>query len=188
MGLHWHCPTDTLSYKSRLVVLPQITMRTICKVLASQYDPVGFIVPYTTRAKVIVQQLWAKQHEWDDPNLPEQLLEVWRAWDSELPDLQHITLPCCYTSDKLDPGSSWREICVFCDASEKAYDSVAYFRTEDHRGSVDVAFVAARSRVGTRKQQSVPQLELCAALTGAQLANVLKAELTLCIHLVVRTL
>ncbi|KAK0155336.1 hypothetical protein N1851_002346 [Merluccius polli] len=43
----------------------------------------------------------------------------------------------------------------------------------------------ARSRVAPKRQQTMPRLELCAALTGAQLAKVLQTELTLSIQSVV---
>lgn len=179
LGLHWHCQSDILSYKSRPLACPEVTMRTIYKVLASQYDPLGYIIPYTTRAKMIVQQLWDKKRDWDDPQLPEVLLQSWREWERELPDLQSIALPRCYCSRELDSPTSSRDIHVFCDASERAYGSVAYLRTEDPSGKVEVAFLTARSRVAPRKQQSIPRLELCAALTGAQLAKVLLTELSL---------
>lgn len=150
--------------------------------LASQYDPIGYIVPFTTRAKVIVQKLWDKKREWDDPCLPENLLNLWKAWESELDGLQHVVLPRSYCSKELDQPTSMRQIHIFCDASEQAYGSVAYLRTENPEGRVEVAFVTGRSRVAPKKQQTIPRLELCAALTGAQLAKVLKTELTLPIH------
>ncbi|XP_067274307.1 uncharacterized protein [Pseudorasbora parva] len=179
LGLHWNCQSDTLSYKRRKPDCQMPTMRSIYQILASQYDPLGYIVPFTTRAKVIVQRLWDKKREWDDPRLPENLLDSWKQWESELEDLQHITLPRCYCSEELDCSTSNRQLHIFCDASEKAYGSVAYLRTENPQGKVEVAFVTARSRVSPKKQQSIPRLELCAALTGAQLAKVLKTELTL---------
>lgn len=37
----------------------------------------------------------------------------------------------------------------------------------------------ARSRIAPKRQLSIPRLELCAALSGAQLANLLKSELTI---------
>lgn len=179
LGLHWNCQSDTLSYKRRKPDCQVPTMRSIYQTLASQYDPLGYIVPFTTRAKVIVQKLWDKRREWDDPRLPEDLLDSWKHWESELEGLQHITLPRCYCSKELDCSTSLRQLHIFCDASEKAYGSVAYLRTESPQGKVEVSFVTARSRVAPKKQQSIPRLELCAALTGAQLAKVLKAELTL---------
>ncbi|XP_026219876.1 uncharacterized protein LOC113164689 [Anabas testudineus] len=185
LGLRWHCSSDTLTYNHHSVTHSTVTLRTIYQVLASQYDPLGFIVPYTTRAKVIVQRLWDKKRDWDDPSLPEGLLHMWQEWESELSSLKNIVLPRCYTSEEMDSDTNHREIHIFCDASERAYGSVAYIRTKNTEGKVETAFLTARSRVAPKRQQSIPRLELCAALTGAQLANVLKKELTLLIHQII---
>ncbi|KAK3544057.1 hypothetical protein QTP86_000869 [Hemibagrus guttatus] len=61
LGLSWNWQTDTLSYKHRPVVYETPTLRNIYKVLATQYDPLGWLLPFITRAKVIVKQLWNKQ-------------------------------------------------------------------------------------------------------------------------------
>lgn len=182
LGLHWNCKSDTLSYKIRRVEYSVVTMRNIYKVLASQYDPLGYLVPYTTRAKVLVQRLWDKRRDWDDPQLPKELLDSWHSWEAELEHLPEMKLPRCYSTPRMDHPSSTREVHVFCDASELAYGSVAYLRTVDPGGKVEVSFLAARSRVAPRKQQSIPRLELCAALTGAQLLKVIATELTLSIN------
>lgn len=58
-------------------------------------------------------------------------------------------------------------------------------RTENNEGHVHVSFVLACSRVAPRKQMTIPQLELSAALTGAQVANILQAELTVDINHVI---
>lgn len=63
--------------------------------------------------------------------------------------------------------------------SERAYGCVCYLRTEGQDGQVEVSFMTARSRVAPKKQISMPRLELCAAVTGAQLAQLLQKELTL---------
>ncbi|CAL9703965.1 unnamed protein product [Knipowitschia caucasica] len=182
LGLHWNCESDTLTYKHRDIDCPVATMRNIYRVLASQYDPLGYIVPFTTRARVIVRHLWEKKRDWDDPQLPEELLEKWHAWEEELAHLPKITLPRCYTTRCMDQPTSIRDIHVFCDASEQAYGAVAYLRTQNTNGEVEIAFLAARSRVAPKKQQSIPRLELCAALTGAQLCKVISTELTLSIR------
>lgn len=179
LGLRWMCQSDTLGYQNRLDNCPTPTMRNIYKVVASQYDPLGFLVPYITRAKILIQSLWAKQREWDDPLLPTDILQTWHDWQRELQYLSQITLPRCYASSQLDSLNCSRQIHIFSDASERAYGSVAYLRTEDQKGSVEVAFITARSRVAPKCQLSVPRLELCAALTGAQLASLLAKELTL---------
>ena len=59
--------------------------------------------------------------------------------------------------------------------------SVAYLCSEDQKaeGNIHLSFLMARSRVATRKQLSIPWLELCAALPVAQLLKLLQIELTL---------
>lgn len=184
LGLVWYCMTDTLGYKCQPVSSKQPTMRNVYRVLASQYDPLGYIIPFTTRAKVLVRALWATERQWDEP-ITDELLPVWQAWEGELPQLQNIVLPRCYVPAAADNDSSAKQIHIFCDASEKVYGSVAYLRVEDPEGRITVSFIMARSRVAPKQQQTMPRLELCAALTGAQLAKVLQTELTLTIQSVV---
>ncbi|XP_019204872.1 uncharacterized protein LOC109196100 [Oreochromis niloticus] len=178
LGLRWHCPTDTLGYKHRPVSYATPTLRNVYKVLASQYDPLGFIIPYTTRGKILVQSMWQKEMGWDEP-ITGVLRATWAEWEKELPYLQNITLPRCYVPPATDSPSCTFELHVFCDASEKAYGSVAYLRTTDCHGHASTSFLLARSRVAPRKRLSMPRLELSAALTGAQLAKTLQTELTI---------
>ncbi|XP_016388452.1 uncharacterized protein LOC107724160 [Sinocyclocheilus rhinocerous] len=131
LGLSWQWETDTLGYKSRTLEYKVLTMRNVYKVLARQYDPLGFIAPYTTRAKLIVQSMWDKPRNWDDPLLPAGLQLAWMEWESELPLLASISLPRPYTPTHTQQGIASRQIHVFSDASEKAYGSVSYMRTED---------------------------------------------------------
>lgn len=77
---------------------------------------------------------------------------------------------------------------MFYNASEKAYDSVAFLRTEDPSGKVQVAFLTARSCVAPKKQQTIRRLELVPLITVVQLASVLTTELSLPIcHVILRT-
>lgn len=68
---------------------------------------------------------------------------------------------------------------LFCDASECVYGAVAYRQTKNKLDNTHVSFIMARSRIIPKIQLSIPRLELCAALTGAQLANLLSSELTI---------
>lgn len=184
LGLKWNCRSDVLGYKTRTVKPEPCTLRHIYKVLATQYDPLGFILPFTTRAKILVQRLWDKQREWDDPNLPDDLLISWKEWEGEFPTLSNISLPRCLISPDTDQTDITRQIHIFCDASEQAYGSVAYLRTGDDKGHIQLAFIIARSRVAPERKLTIPRLELCAALSGAQLAQLLNTELTLDINTV----
>ncbi|KAL0153648.1 hypothetical protein M9458_051013, partial [Cirrhinus mrigala] len=131
LGLSWHCESDQLGFKHRPVTYNALMMRSIYRVLASQYDPLGVILPYTTRAKVIVQQLWMTHQDWDDPQLPSELQRAWTAWEEELKYLPQVTLPRCYNPSYMDHSDVRHEIHIFSDASEKAYGAVAYLLSED---------------------------------------------------------
>ncbi|KAL0153645.1 hypothetical protein M9458_051010 [Cirrhinus mrigala] len=130
LGLSWHCESDQLGFKHRPVTYNALMMRSIYRVLASQYDPLGVILPYTTRAKVIVQQLWMTHQDWDDPQLPSELQRAWTAWEEELKYLPQVTLPRCYNPSYMDHSDVRHEIHIFSDASEKAYGAVAYLLSE----------------------------------------------------------
>lgn len=93
-----------------------------------------------------------------------------------LPD---ILFPRCYLPPSISAATSESHLHVFCDASERVYGAVAYLQSTDKHGHVHVSFIMARSRIAPKRQLSIPRLELCAALSGAQLANLLSSELTI---------
>ncbi|KAF7648708.1 hypothetical protein LDENG_00152830 [Lucifuga dentata] len=150
LGLSWKWQTDILGYKHRPVIYNTPTLRNIYKVLAIQYDPLGFLLPYTTRAKIIVKQLWDKQWRWDDPNLPPELLQLWQIWEAELQYLPNVILPRPYVPVRVDPNGVKCEIHIFSNASEQAYGAMAYLRTVDSMGQVHLSFILARSRVSPK--------------------------------------
>jgi len=149
----------------------------VYQVLATQYDPLGYLAPFTARAKIIIQDLWKLRHSWDEEIAHEKLRDEFTLWESELQDISNMSLPRCFIPFDFDNTRTEQQLHVFSDASERIYGSVAYLRTENEHGQTYVSFVAARSRVAPTKQVSMPRLELCAALTGAQLADTMCSEL-----------
>lgn len=150
-------------------------MCNIYRVLASQYDPLRVILPYTTRAKVCS----SFGSITETGMIPGELWQEWMKWEEELKYLPQVAQARCYYPYYMDHSYVWWEIHIFSDASEKAYGAVAYLLTEDHQRDLHLAFLLARSRVAPLKQQSILRVELFAALIGAQLANLLVNELTL---------
>lgn len=121
LGLSWHWGSVTLSYRSRPVEYKTLTMRNIYKVLACQYDLLGFIAPYTTQAKLIVQSMWDKPHDWDDPCIPPDLQKAWTTWESELHWLSHIAVLRPYAPGLTELIVVSRQIHVFSDASTRVW-------------------------------------------------------------------
>ncbi|XP_075150529.1 uncharacterized protein LOC142224632 [Haematobia irritans] len=68
---------------------------------------------------------------------------------------------------------------VFADASEKAYGAVAYIRASLKDGRIIVRLLCAKSRVSPLKRQTLPRLELCAAVIAAELAQRVRVDLNI---------
>lgn len=71
----------------------------------------------------------------------------------------------------------------FVDASQHAYAACAYLRSEDkNTNGVVVKLLCAKARVAPLKPMTIPRLELCAALLGANLCEknlqALRCEIT----------
>ncbi|KAK0138068.1 hypothetical protein N1851_025731 [Merluccius polli] len=179
LGLSWNWQRDSLGYKHRPVVYETPTLRNIYKVVATQYDTLGYLLSFSTRAKLIIRKLWDKQRGWDDSNLPSDLLQAWSSWEAKLKHLPCVAFPRAYVPVDVNQEGVTRELHIFADASEQAYGAVAYMRTEDADCHIHLSFILARSRVAPKRMHSIPRLELCAALVAAQLACVLERELTL---------
>ena len=65
---------------------------------------------------------------------------------------------------------------VFCDASEIAYGTVAYFRTVTH-GCINVSFAISKTRLAPIKALTVPRLELQATVMASRLKSKIFEEI-----------
>ncbi|KAI3375023.1 hypothetical protein L3Q82_021070, partial [Scortum barcoo] len=71
LGIQWSIKDDTFSFNISLKDQPS-TRRGCLSVIASLYDPLGFIAPFILKGKRILQELCHKGIGWDDP-LPEEM-------------------------------------------------------------------------------------------------------------------
>ncbi|KAL0961640.1 hypothetical protein UPYG_G00353580 [Umbra pygmaea] len=69
LGIQWSLEHDTFSFNVNPQTRPS-TCRGILSVIASLYDPVGFVAPFILTGKYILQELCHRGIGWDDP-LPE---------------------------------------------------------------------------------------------------------------------
>lgn len=70
-----------------------------------------------------------------------------------------------------------RELYVFCDASTKAIAAVAYLKATDPDKNCEIGFVMGKAKLIPRSKQTVPRLELCAAVLAVELADLVTGEL-----------
>ena len=174
LGLRWNSGADTLTLASKEVQIPEdtiITKREILRESSKIYDPLGFITPVSIRAKILMQDIWQLNVDWDEPLDG----DVRDRWISIAEDIEKSTNTAT-TPRKYFTSYQTGEIIqlhVFADASPKAYGAVAYIRKGNQ-----IAFVMAKTRVAPLKKLSLPRLELMAAKVGANLAAFLQNSLT----------
>ena len=95
LGLLGNSKTDkfTYSYEYQPANRPErITKRGFLKRIATIFDPLGLITPFTVRTKILLQEMWLAGCDWDDP-VPDSLEEKAIRWFADLPELAQVYVP-----------------------------------------------------------------------------------------------
>lgn len=178
LGIQWSMKDDTFSFSISAKDHPP-TRRGLLSVVASLYDPLGFVAPFTLSGKSILQELCRRGINWDDP-IPESLYPRWEKWKKGLTQLKEVTIPRCYRPPNFGEVVKV-ELHHFSDASNTGYGSCSYLRYKNRKNEVHCSLVMAKARVAPTKITSIPRLELSAAVTSSRMSVILKSELEMTI-------
>ena len=140
---------------------------TKCEILkqsSSTYDPLSILSPFTVRSKILMQSLWQRKFEWDEP-LPEDVTTVWTNISHDLAKAAKTEIPRCYFMQETDSLND-KVLHVFTDSSMKAYGACTHIVS----GS-ESSLVMSRNRVAPLRQMTIPKLELMASVNGARLCD-----------------
>ncbi|XP_078370370.1 uncharacterized protein LOC144654152 [Oculina patagonica] len=173
LGLNWNTKTDTLSLSLAKLIkqtnsIEKVSKRSVLSLSSKLYDPLGFVEPVTVKAKIMMQELWKQNLKWDE-ELPGSFKENWVKWLNELQNLTPLGIPRQYFNN--DGGKV--QLHVFCDSSQLAYGAVAYLRGTKPKSETKCTFTMSKSKVAPIKPQTMPRLELLAAVLGAELSKYL---------------
>lgn len=178
LGLTWNPNSDELTFTPTTSAPPdpgESTKRTVLKTTARLYDPLGWLAPFTVRAKALFQELWQRNVEWDEV-LPQDLNSKWVQWCCELNELQKVRVQRCYRGGTT--GLAQKTVLhVFADASPVAYGAVAYICVTDAEGNTTSSILMSKSRISPIKQLTLPRLELMACLLAARLSRYITSNL-----------
>ena len=95
LGVIWQADNDIFTFKANPPAVDfKFTKRNILSKVATLFDPLGFIAPYTIRGKLLLQEMWTAGLDWDD-QLDEELVEKSREWFRELDELCCIKIQRC---------------------------------------------------------------------------------------------
>lgn len=160
LGIQWNPSSDELCFNISAPETNDVhTKRSFLSQAARLYDPLGWLAPSTIIVKILFQQLWKENLDWDDP-LPKAIADQWNHLQRSLCCFQTLRIPRWMSM------SSTRSVEVhgFCDASMAAYASVVFVRVTTEDGTVKVHNVSAKTKVAPLKVISLPRLELCGAV------------------------
>lgn len=174
LGILWNLETDELAVRIQ-TPQRQETKRGLLSMISSIYDPLGVIAPVLIKAKLIFQDECRRQAGWDEP-LTEINKTLWKKWLDEWHGREEIRIPRSYWPDKTLPLRT-SQIQHFCDASQQAYGIVSYLRLTDEGGHHHIAFLFGKAKLAPMRQQTIPRLELCAAVMAARTDRQLRQEL-----------
>lgn len=71
---------------------------------------------------------------------------------------------------------------LFSDASRLGYAAVRYLRLEDNNNHIHCAFVMGKARLAPLRENSIPRLELTAAVISVRLSTIIQEELDLAVQ------
>lgn len=167
LGIKWLPKTDELTFE---ITNPQmedaVTKRSIVSIIYQLYDPNGLVASILTNAKLLIQQLWKCNFDWDDPTTDE-IAKMWTDVWSSINALSQIRIPRWFGIN----AACKLQLHAFADSSGKAYGGAVYLRVERPDGQIECHLVAAKSRVAPIKPVTIPRLELAAAVLVSQLLN-----------------
>lgn len=170
LGIGWHPASDYIhfpitEYKPKD---HNITKRSILSSTFKIFDPLGLLSLCTIKAKILLQTLWVNHLDWDEP-VPRFIQSSWLTFSQQTKLLSDIKIPR-HVIPSEEPIACI-ELHCFCDASQQAFGSCVYLRTVSKSGTVTVNLLCAKARVAPIKPCTIPRLELCGALLGAQLST-----------------
>jgi hypothetical protein len=174
LGISWDIQQDVFVFSVKLPERPE-TRRGILSIIASIFDPLGLVVPVTLESKMLLQKLCSQKLDWDD-KISQQDSTTWKRCLTELKKLQGMKIRRCFRP--LDFGIPVKfELHCFSDASLRGFGAVAYIRMTNVKGQVSCSLVLGKSRLAPLKCQSIPRLELSAAVVACRLGAMVQNEL-----------
>ena len=174
LGMNWIPVSDQLFFSCNYDDNNSaVTKRQILSYIAKLYDPLGLVAPIIIRCKIFMQDLWKEKFQWDD-RLSNPLLSEWRNIFNDSLSISEVKVPRWM-------GYSPKckvEVHGFSDASIKAIAAVVYLRVI-HSDHCIMNLLISKTKVAPIKTQTIPRVELCAAVLLSKLVSSLLDSLNL---------
>ena len=215
LGILWNSETDKFKFqinlnfsKNRFNIKPDssikesdfsfkfpksLTKRMIMSQIASLYDPLGLLTPFTLQAKLLMRELILEQRShinvsdkeiWDI-HIHDQLYTKWKSYFFNMFKISCLTFERC-----VKPRMSFGKpmLILFSDGSKCSYGSCAYIRWKLENGTFFSSLLLAKSRLAPTKQLTIPRIELNGCVISCRLRQKIvlemKSEFESIIHII----
>ena len=147
------------------------TKRTVLKVAARLYDPMGIVSLVTVLMKMLLQEICARNLDLDS-RLACDLENKWRRCLQSLRQAKYVMISRCLYAGVQEKVHSF---CLhgFGDASKRAYCAVVYLVIRTGIGSY-MRLITSKTRVAPSKKYTIPRLELLSGLILARLVSAVR--------------
>ena len=156
-----------------------LTRRMVLSQVAKLFDPLGFLVPFLLKAKLLMRKSFDNStgcsSKWDE-QLSDERYQEWRKFFKELLSVENTNFPRC-----LRPKDVIGEpmLIVFSDGSKEAFGACAYIRWKVGKDRFWVRLISAKNRIAPARVISIPRMELCGAVIGVRLRQLIEEEQSL---------
>ena len=115
-----------------------------------------------------MQELWRRQLDWGG-TIPDDLEVIWKKWQQEL--IVRVQIP-----RHLFLGMVTQDVSIhaFCDASQRGFAAVVYYRWQISEHEYQVQLVQSKAKIGPVKTLSIPRQELQAGELAVRLVEATK--------------
>ena len=155
-----------------------LTRRMVLSQVAKLFDPLGFIVPFLLKAKILMRQSFTKDsssNKWDEHLSPQQYQE-WKQFFTEVLGITAVTFMRCLRPEVVIGRPM---LIIFSDGSQEAFGACAYIRWETRAGCFMARLILAKNRIAPARVISIPRMELCGAVIAVRLRQTIEKEINL---------
>ena len=162
LGILWLSETDEFQYIYEPEPPPRWTLRGVASLMGKLFDPMCVLGPCSVTGKLLLQLAWAENRGWDEP-LPEILCKKFTTYLTHHLHTKNLRIP----RQAIAQGEL---LVIFTDASTQALAAAAYV-INDHISGLGPRLLWAKNKLASLKgNETVPRLELGAAVMGTELA------------------
>ena len=141
LGISWKIKYDKFVFTKNMKVY-SLTKQGILSAVSYIFYIV--VIPFTLKAKLLVQLMWRKNLEWDD-EVPQDIANAWNKWLDGMKEINKMQIDRYYHHHHHGWQCSDIQLHIFCDASESVNGSVAYLCFACKDGTTHCCFVMAKS-------------------------------------------